>query len=69
MKRAEPFHFPSSLIVSVVEACQRNWPHLGPPMFHGDDVMQLLAGDDREHAAACVLIEADRVFYPHEGES
>ncbi|MEV4241185.1 MULTISPECIES: hypothetical protein [unclassified Nocardia] len=51
-------------IVEVVEAFQRNWPHLKPPIFRAADVLPLLQGNDREFAAASLLIDGGRVHYP-----
>ncbi|MGY4098466.1 hypothetical protein ACW2Q0_02700 [Nocardia sp. R16R-3T] len=50
--------------MEVVEAFQRNWPHLRPPIFRAADVLPLLHGDDREFAAASALIDSGRVHYP-----
>ncbi|MGY1946681.1 hypothetical protein [Nocardia asiatica] len=55
-------------IVGVVEAYERHWPHLKPPMFRSVDVLPLLQGDDREYNAAVKLLDAGRVHYP-EGET
>lgn len=55
------------LLVAVVEAYARNWPHLKPPMFRAADVLPLLHGDDREYGAAVLLLDSGRVHYP-EGE-
>ncbi|WP_157119777.1 hypothetical protein [Nocardia xishanensis] len=52
-----------AVIVGVVEAFARHWPHLKPPMFRADDVLPLLAGNDREYNAASALLEAERVHY------
>ncbi|WP_194818818.1 hypothetical protein [Nocardia sp. XZ_19_385] len=60
--RVRPPRLPGSLIVGLVEAHQRGALHL--PIFHAEDVLPLLDGDDREIAAAAVLLEAQRLFYP-----
>lgn len=65
-QRAQPPRLPGSQIVQVVETYRRRFTHL--PMFHADDVLPLLHGDDREYAAAEALLNAGRVFYPP-GES
>lgn len=51
------------MIVGVVEAYTRNFPSVGLPMFHADDVLPLLEGADREFAAAVALLDAGRVFF------
>ncbi|WP_148310138.1 hypothetical protein [Nocardia otitidiscaviarum] len=61
-RRVQPPRLPARLIVQLVEAHQHGSLHL--PMFHADDVLPLLDGGDREIAAASVLLEANRVFYP-----
>lgn len=65
MTAAPPPRLPGELVVRLVEAFQRNWPHLKPPICHADDVLPLLQGGDREFAAASTLLDADRVFYPN----
>lgn len=60
---AEPPSAPGPVIVGVVEAYARNWPHKKPPLFRWPDVEPLLAGDDREFAVASALLEADRVHF------
>ncbi|MEU6583959.1 hypothetical protein [Nocardia sp. NPDC046763] len=61
-RRTPPPRLPGELIVRLVEAHKRGNLHL--PMFHADDVLPLLDGDEREIAAAAVLLDANRVFYP-----
>ncbi|MEV0247519.1 hypothetical protein AB0H76_13080 [Nocardia sp. NPDC050712] len=61
-RRVRPPRLPGALIVQLVEAHQRGALHL--PIFHAEDVLPLLDGHDREIAAAAVLLEANRVFYP-----
>lgn len=61
---ASPPRCAPSLIVSVVKAYRRNFPALKPPMFHADDVIPMLAGDDAHYETASALLEAGRVFYP-----
>jgi len=62
--QAAPPRCSQSLIVSTVAAYARNFPHLGPPMFHADDVLPMLTGDDTHFETASALLEAGRVFYP-----
>lgn len=59
-----PPRMPADLIVAIVGAYQRRFPHLAPPLFHADDVLPMLAGNDKEFQAASTLLEAYRVFYP-----
>ena len=59
---APPPRLPGDLIVRLVEAHQRGNLHL--PICHVADVEPLLAGNDREFAAAKVLIDGGRVFDP-----
>ncbi|MEU8901158.1 hypothetical protein AB0C65_35195 [Nocardia sp. NPDC048505] len=61
-RRVSPPRLPRSLIVGLIEAHQRGALHL--PIFHAGDVLPLLDGDEREIAAAAVILAADRVFYP-----
>ncbi|MGW4090065.1 hypothetical protein [Nocardia sp. NPDC004750] len=61
---AYPPRNPPEVIVGVVQAFQRNWPHLKPPLFHADDVLPMLSGDDAQYNAAVVLLDAERVYYP-----
>ncbi|MGW4244026.1 hypothetical protein [Nocardia sp. NPDC004722] len=60
--RAKPPRLPADLIVRLVEAHTRGSLHL--PMFHADDVLPLLEGTDREYAAAALLLDKGKVFYP-----
>lgn len=64
MTSTQPPAVPGPLIVAVVEAIQRNWPRLRPPLFRAADVLPFLQGDDRSYAVAASLIDADRVHYP-----
>lgn len=64
MTATQPPAVPGSLIVAVVEAIQRNWPDRPPPIFRAADVLPLLAGGDREYAAASTLLDVNRVHYP-----
>lgn len=64
--RASPPRVDGACVAAVVRAYQRNFPNAALPLFHADDVLPLLAGDDNDHSAAEALINADRVFYPKE---
>lgn len=66
-RRTPPPRLPGELIVRLVEAHGRgSLRYL--PVFHAEDVLPLLEGDDREFATATRLLEADRVFYLESGD-
>ncbi|MBF6350339.1 hypothetical protein IU448_15130 [Nocardia flavorosea] len=63
-EQAPPPRMAADHIVAIVGAYERQFPHLKPPLFHADDVLPMLAGNDKEFQTASTLLEAYRVFYP-----
>ncbi|MGW2666077.1 hypothetical protein ACWCW7_34420 [Nocardia tengchongensis] len=62
-RRTPPPRLPGDLIVRLVEAHGRgSLKYL--PVFHAGDVLPLLDQGEREIAAAALLLDANRVFYP-----
>ena len=66
-RRTPPPRLPGELIVRLVSAHGRgSLKYL--PVFHASDVLPLLDQGEREIAAAVVLLDAGRVFYPEAGD-
>jgi len=61
---AAPPRCSAEVIANTVGAYRRNFPHLKPPLFHAEDVIPMLSGDDKHFDAASALLEAGRAFYP-----
>lgn len=64
LTQAAPVRIPAHVIVGAVRVYRKRFEHMSLPMFHADDVIPMLAGEEDEFNAASALLDTDRVYFP-----